>query len=322
MHVRTPDFCNLLALGGHFIGETSPIQWWLHLVEDWLPAQQEWSRGTCTTDGVSLLIVEAVHCTVTQWHSPEWSNEQPCVFQWLWSASEGLCPRPENVLLLIHEVFEALISEFFQGVKYEYQIPCTDCLRMVGWLSETDSPGPYTLSRSLRSVWKKKAMHCSHPGQSSFDFHYRRLATQPCFHPRFLRRAIETKALFLQCHTFFHTLSMRDIQSELTLCSLHHKDLLHPCTVACVESQSASWVYVSFTTVCIPLWRCDATTVRLRLLLAVAKYSTGAGGAAWWSQYRYLRNVLWERCTSRGRHWAGVHPRRLAQDLEKQGFRW
>lgn len=42
--------------------------------------------------------------------------------------------RPENIILLVHEVFEALISEFFRGVKYEYQVPCTDCLRMVSHL--------------------------------------------------------------------------------------------------------------------------------------------------------------------------------------------
>ena len=39
--------------------------------------------------------------------------------------------RPENILLMVHEVFEALIDEFFQGVKYEYLLPCTDCLKVV-----------------------------------------------------------------------------------------------------------------------------------------------------------------------------------------------
>ena len=40
-------------------------------------------------------------------------------------------PRPENVLFLVHEVFEGLISESFQGVSYDYQIPCPDCLILV-----------------------------------------------------------------------------------------------------------------------------------------------------------------------------------------------
>ena len=39
--------------------------------------------------------------------------------------------RPENILLMVHEVFEALIDEFFQGVKYEYLLPCSDCLKVV-----------------------------------------------------------------------------------------------------------------------------------------------------------------------------------------------
>ena len=39
--------------------------------------------------------------------------------------------RPENIVLLIHEVFEGLIADFFQGVKYEYQLPCIDCIRSV-----------------------------------------------------------------------------------------------------------------------------------------------------------------------------------------------
>uniref|UniRef100_A0A914URF5 non-specific serine/threonine protein kinase n=1 Tax=Plectus sambesii TaxID=2011161 RepID=A0A914URF5_9BILA len=38
-------------------------------------------------------------------------------------------PRPENVLLLVHEVLETLIHEFFKGVTYDLSIPCTDCVR-------------------------------------------------------------------------------------------------------------------------------------------------------------------------------------------------
>ncbi|KAL4228297.1 hypothetical protein ACF0H5_013728 [Mactra antiquata] len=39
-------------------------------------------------------------------------------------------PRPENVIFLVHEVFEGLIAESFRGVKYDYLIPCPDCLKM------------------------------------------------------------------------------------------------------------------------------------------------------------------------------------------------
>ncbi|KAH3812974.1 hypothetical protein DPMN_141417, partial [Dreissena polymorpha] len=39
-------------------------------------------------------------------------------------------PRPENIIFLVHEVFEGLISESFRGVTYDYQIPCPDCLKI------------------------------------------------------------------------------------------------------------------------------------------------------------------------------------------------
>ena len=40
-------------------------------------------------------------------------------------------PRPENILFLVHEVFEGLISESFQGVTYDYSVPCPDCQKVV-----------------------------------------------------------------------------------------------------------------------------------------------------------------------------------------------
>ena len=40
-------------------------------------------------------------------------------------------PRPENILFLVHEVFEGLISESFQGVTYDYMLPCPDCQQFV-----------------------------------------------------------------------------------------------------------------------------------------------------------------------------------------------
>jgi hypothetical protein len=37
-------------------------------------------------------------------------------------------PRPENVLFLIHEVLESLITESYHGVTYDYYLPCPDCI--------------------------------------------------------------------------------------------------------------------------------------------------------------------------------------------------
>ncbi|CAD5120940.1 DgyrCDS9493 [Dimorphilus gyrociliatus] len=41
--------------------------------------------------------------------------------------AQGL--KPDNVLFLVHEVFETLIAESFSGVRYDYSIPCPECLR-------------------------------------------------------------------------------------------------------------------------------------------------------------------------------------------------
>ena len=40
-------------------------------------------------------------------------------------------PRPENIVFMVHEVFESLIEESFQGVHYDYKLPCPDCNRIV-----------------------------------------------------------------------------------------------------------------------------------------------------------------------------------------------
>ncbi len=40
--------------------------------------------------------------------------------------------RPENILFMVHEVFEGLIAESFHGVTYDYLVPCGDCLKVVG----------------------------------------------------------------------------------------------------------------------------------------------------------------------------------------------
>jgi len=43
---------------------------------------------------------------------------------------KACAPRPENMLFLVHEVFEALIAESFHGVHYDYFIPCMDCVKV------------------------------------------------------------------------------------------------------------------------------------------------------------------------------------------------
>ena len=43
--------------------------------------------------------------------------------------------RPDNILFLIHEVFEGLVNESFFGVTYDIAFPCPDCLESVGKMS-------------------------------------------------------------------------------------------------------------------------------------------------------------------------------------------
>ncbi|XP_059176566.1 uncharacterized protein LOC131956160 [Physella acuta] len=37
-------------------------------------------------------------------------------------------PHPDNVVLLVHEMFESLIIESFQGIMYDFFLPCPDCM--------------------------------------------------------------------------------------------------------------------------------------------------------------------------------------------------
>ena len=39
--------------------------------------------------------------------------------------------RPDNILFLIHEVFENLVNESFFGVTYDIAFPCPDCVELV-----------------------------------------------------------------------------------------------------------------------------------------------------------------------------------------------
>ena len=37
-------------------------------------------------------------------------------------------PQPQNITFLVHEIFESLIMESFNGVDYELYLPCPDCI--------------------------------------------------------------------------------------------------------------------------------------------------------------------------------------------------
>jgi hypothetical protein len=58
-------------------------------------------------------------------------------------------PRPENILFLIHEVYETMIMESFHGVTYDYFMPCQDCVKAVSPLSK-----PQVLCQSRKSSLK------------------------------------------------------------------------------------------------------------------------------------------------------------------------
>ena len=49
-------------------------------------------------------------------------------------------PSPENLMLLVHEVFETLILESFKGIAYDFYLPCPDCASMVRQPKVVDEP--------------------------------------------------------------------------------------------------------------------------------------------------------------------------------------
>ncbi|KAK3765970.1 hypothetical protein RRG08_002213 [Elysia crispata] len=89
-------------------------------------------------------------------------------------------PKPENIMLLVHEVFETLILESFKGITYDFYLPCPDCTSMV-------VKDPHMFSASIiRRATELKApflqclkyfhtisitdLHASMPPDSSTDF--------------------------------------------------------------------------------------------------------------------------------------------------------
>ncbi|CAH1774243.1 unnamed protein product [Owenia fusiformis] len=85
---------------------------------------------------------------------------------------EAMGVKPDNMILLIHEVIESLLYESFHGVKYKYMLPCKDCIK-----EEVNSPMMFTSD--------------------------------------ILRRVVDRRALFLQCHKHFHSISIQEVQAAI-----------------------------------------------------------------------------------------------------------
>ncbi|XP_041377257.1 uncharacterized protein LOC121389673 [Gigantopelta aegis] len=58
--------------------------------------------------------------------------------------------KPENVLFLVHEVFESLVQQSYSGVHYDFSIPCMDC--QAEWSEE---PCMFPASKIRRAVEMK-----------------------------------------------------------------------------------------------------------------------------------------------------------------------
>lgn len=64
------------------------------------------------------------------------NNNDTSLFMWCVRRANDVVvkvygPRPENIVFLVHEVFEALIFQSFHGVSYDFFVPCTDCIKAV-----------------------------------------------------------------------------------------------------------------------------------------------------------------------------------------------
>jgi leucine-rich repeat kinase 2 len=90
--------------------------------------------------------------------------------------------KPQNIIFLIHEVIDTLISEYFHGIKYDYSFPCPECV-------DAQASDPCLFSASL------------------------------------LRRASELKAPYLQCHKYFHAISIQEMLSMMPIDGLSSLDL-------------------------------------------------------------------------------------------------
>jgi hypothetical protein len=106
--------------------------------------------------------------------------------------------RPENLLFLIHEVFESLISDAFNGISFDYLVPCPNCTLQV---FQVLCLFYFALSQ-LSFVFKLCHL---------FVICLQHLKESHMFSARVVRRARELKAPFLQCTVHFHVITLPDL---------------------------------------------------------------------------------------------------------------
>ncbi|KAK0062250.1 hypothetical protein Bpfe_008351, partial [Biomphalaria pfeifferi] len=91
-------------------------------------------------------------------------------------------PRPENVIFLIHEIFESLIQESFHGVVYEFHVPCPDCITKEGTLDPSmfedhlvkrarEHRAPFLQCRKYFHTISMAQLFAIMPSDSDFDAH-------------------------------------------------------------------------------------------------------------------------------------------------------
>ena len=39
--------------------------------------------------------------------------------------------QPENLTFMLHDVIDALVKNGYKGIKYDYSLPCPDCITKV-----------------------------------------------------------------------------------------------------------------------------------------------------------------------------------------------
>ncbi|KAK7485956.1 hypothetical protein BaRGS_00022822 [Batillaria attramentaria] len=102
-------------------------------------------------------------------------QEEPAELSWC------VCPRPENIIFLVHEVIESLIEESFHGVSYDYLIPCPDCVMKEGTLEPSmfegtlvkrakEHPAPFLQCRKYFHTISMAQLQEVMPADSASDF--------------------------------------------------------------------------------------------------------------------------------------------------------
>ena len=104
-------------------------------MEDWFCAEEKRPHGSSKASQVPDYILRLAFQSLHTSHEIIIAKLMFQHFFQLCSDTEVIVKvfgqRPDNILLMVHEVFESLIDEFYQGVKYEYVLPCADCIKVV-----------------------------------------------------------------------------------------------------------------------------------------------------------------------------------------------